>query len=726
MRSTAKLLQHPADREVASALFIVAFCVVGISGCRLQQPVLEPDKPLTHALDCYRGITSPPDTQKGLENVKRVHGGFSHWGSYSEKIREAGIISFPIAASGWSIPESKKPEWSFRKNDGSPKGNFVCWNSPFKDYVVDQMEELVRNQPVDGFMLDALWWGTMGTDRTDWCCCLFCERAYKEKFGTEMPKLIDWDSMDPSLIKRCIEWRRDSLEEVSTRIRDRVKAIRPDIVLNFHGGPSWHLDAGNLFSRISCQRLSDLAYFENYRNEVFWAAFLRGMARGPTALHTPYLQDAFHAHDPIGGYSNDSWNASISGLVAHGCRPVTYLRWEPDGGLRKSYIDLIEPLYREVKEKEPYLRGHTPILYAAIVYSETSQTYYRRNIRERSALPHLEGVFETIQRLRVPVEFIEAGMDLNLETLKKFQVVVLPNVAILTPPQSEALTEYVKQGGAILATYETGLYDELGERTSNFALSEVLGVDYERHREDKWVQETAQGVGTYLAPRRDFLAHLQELLAPGQNTTLHMAGPAVISRRTSGESRATLALIGPSSSGGPIHTRANQTDIPAVHVNHFGKGRAAYISNPLYKLIKIPHITDHDTFPTKQHRQWPFARAEGWILDLTRELLDELAPGPPIRVEGPHHLESTFFEQDEEDRVVVHLINSTVRLLGKTYVIGPATILVRKDLARGRKAALVWPERRDLTAKEKGEYLEVEVPETGVHQIVIFEPLSPR
>jgi len=84
-------------------------------------------------------------------------------------------------------------------------------------------------------------------------------------------------------------------------------------------------------------------------------------------------------------------------------------------------------------------------------------------------------------------------------------------------------------------------------------------------------------------------------------------------------------------------------------------------------------------------------------------------------------LESTFFEQSEEDRIVVHLLNSTVRILGKTYPIGPAKILVRKDIAKGRKAYVVWPKRKKLKTKKRGDYLEVHVPETRVHQIVVFE-----
>jgi len=62
-----------------------------------------------------------------------------------------------------------------------------------------------------------------------------------------------------------------------------------------------------------------------------------------------------------------------------------------------------------------------------------------------------------------------------------------------------------------------------------------------------------------------------------------------------------------------------------------------------------------------------------------------------------------------------------VRQLGKTYPIGPATIKIRRDLADGRVPFLVWPLQANLRAEEIGDTLEVRVPETEVHQIVVFE-----
>ena len=105
-------------------------------------------------------------------------------------------------------------------------------------------------------LLDAFWWGVMGNEgisvhgNEDWCCCQYCKNAYQTRFGQDLPEKLDWQTMSSSLVKQCIEWRRDCLEEVYSDIYKKVKAIRPDIAINIHGGPAWYIDAGNLFGNI--------------------------------------------------------------------------------------------------------------------------------------------------------------------------------------------------------------------------------------------------------------------------------------------------------------------------------------------------------------------------------------------------------------------------------------------------------------------------------------------
>lgn len=111
----------------------------------------------------------------------------------------------------------------------------------------------------------------------------------------------------------------------------------------------------------------------------------------------------------------------------------------------------------------------------------------------------------------------------------------------------------------------------------------------------------------------------------------------------------------------------------------------------------------------------------GWITDLTGELLDELAPDPPLRVEGPVMMETTFFEQSDKNRYIVHLFNSTTDKFGNSATLPAAKILIRGDFLRPSTAYSAWPERKPLQIQKTGTLFSVDVPETYIHQIVVLE-----
>jgi beta-galactosidase GanA len=53
--------------------------------------------------------------------------------------------------------------------------------------------------------------------------------------------------------------------------------------------------------------------------------------------------------------------------------------------------------------------------------------------------------------------------------LAPYATLVLPNLAALSDAQCDQLRAFVKNGGNLIATYETSLYDEWGVRRSDFA-----------------------------------------------------------------------------------------------------------------------------------------------------------------------------------------------------------------------------------------------------------------
>src|SRR5262249_28306701 len=57
-------------------------------------------------------------------------------------------------------------------------------------------------------------------------------------------------------------------------------------------------------------------------------------------------------------------------------------------------------------------------------------------------------------------------------------VLVLANAAALSDKQAEAVRQFVRAGGGLVATGETSLFDGLGRPRADFALADLLGVSY--------------------------------------------------------------------------------------------------------------------------------------------------------------------------------------------------------------------------------------------------------
>lgn len=72
--------------------------------------------------------------------------------------------------------------------------------------------------------------------------------------------------------------------------------------------------------------------------------------------------------------------------------------------------------------------------------------------------------------------------ELNLEQLYRYAVVVIPAAVCMQEGTARALTEYVRQGGAIIADSESSVFDEESRRRSDFLLGQVFGVTFKGYR----------------------------------------------------------------------------------------------------------------------------------------------------------------------------------------------------------------------------------------------------
>jgi len=86
-----------------------------------------------------------------------------------------------------------------------------------------------------------------------------------------------------------------------------------------------------------------------------------------------------------------------------------------------------------------------------------------------------EGMYHALLEGRFAFDFVHEDR-LEPERLAKYRALLLPNVAMLSEKQCLQLSDYVRAGGSLMASFETSLYDENLKPRDEFGLAEIMGV----------------------------------------------------------------------------------------------------------------------------------------------------------------------------------------------------------------------------------------------------------
>ena len=186
----------------------------------------------------------------------------------------------------------------------------------------------------------------------------------------------------------------------------------------------------------------------------------------------------------------------------------------------------------------------------------------------------------------------------------------------------------------MIATHETSLLDELGYERENFALAEVLGVDYRGRRQDG-----EEHGAVYLAQEERIRRETGDLLCFFGRDLEVALRPGARALCT----RSTLTAHGDDLQDGlSAYQPGGQHDTgdPAVVLNEYGKGRAIYVAGDVGGAFM------NSPYP-------PLMR---FVAGLVKR-----SP-PPVEIDGPQALEVTVARRPSGE-LMVHLVNNPTPLI---------------------------------------------------------------
>ncbi len=585
------------------------------------------------------------------------------------------------------------PEWVARDANGAPRRHWAdsalfvtCALGPYNfEFMTQVTREIVSRYRVDGIFSNR--WAGHGI-----CYCESCKQRFLAWSGIELP--VTGAPSDPAWRKHA-EWEEHRLFELWRLWDQTIRAVNPDacFIANSGGGSLSELDmatVGKLAPILFADKQARRGLLPPWGNGKNGKEYRSTMGRKPIGgIFSVGVEEPYRWKDSVQSAAEiQVW--AVDG-IAQGLRPwFTKFNAKP---IDKRWMPVVKDIYTWHWKNESYLRNEANLARVAIVYSQQTARFYGGEQARRLVEDPLLGAYQALVEARIPFEMVH-DRTLDPDLLKQYQLLVLPNIALLSDAQCRQLEAFVASGGSILATGETSLRDEQGNLRSDFGLARLFGCSY-GGRLDQRLQNS------YLTLEHETRHPILEGFA---GTPRVINGVRWVHTKSVGAYRAPLTLV-PSYPDLPMEsvwTNQPRTDQPAVYCRAHGRGRVVYFPMDIDRTFWEVLSGDH-------------AR-------LLRNAFHWACPQlSPVRVEGQGFLDLAVWRQ--KSSLTLHVVNLTNPMAMKGpfrefFPIGP--LRVEWDLPQD-----VNPESVRLLVAgtsprwtQTGNTLKLEIPRVALHEVI--------
>jgi hypothetical protein len=553
-----------------------------------------------------------------------------------------------------------------------------CMNGPYYwEFVPEIMREILGTYDVDGIFCSE--WNGRGRI----CHCPRCRQLFKATADRDLPAAADPADM---AWKQWVLWHERRLEDLSRHWDELVRALKPAAL--------W---MGNHSDRAFLADLLDMINVDNQSrrgDQPLWAVGeqgkkMRALTRGKKPYFHIFSSNSYSRH--VAKPEAESRLYFADAVLADSRPWFTII-----GGVQndRRQFGPLEAMYRWHHAHEPYLRGRQSLAQVAIAF-------YNRDRFVAPAGPDgdaFRGMYYALLRGRIPFDLVHVARMDN-DGLAPYKVIVLPNIAALSDGEAEIVRRFVARGGAVVATHETGRYDEWGQPRAAGALDDVLGVA------QRWPRIGPLSHSySCLHPPHALLAGLEETLVTLNSEYVCPVQPAP------GTPGSVLTLIPPYPTYPPeaAFSRTGDSGLPLLLLTGGASagGRVAYWPGNVDVFVMATNSPDHCRLLSNTVR-WAFAGDQ------------------PAEVVGPGLIEMHPYRQ--EGNLQVHLVNFTNPDCWRAPVHELVALGAQRVRMRVPPGQHVEPEAqclvsgRTLPVREFGEWAEAQLPDLLDHEIIVFD-----
>ncbi|MEN6548122.1 MAG: alpha-amylase family protein [Armatimonadia bacterium] len=579
-----------------------------------------------------------------------------------------------------SLVGSEHPDWRAKDMAGRvyPPNyeyfshyHWLCLNSPYRDFVVNQLEEVVDNYEVEGAWIDILYLpGHTEELERDTCFCEYCHRQYSDWFKGE-------HLLDAAGTPRHNEFRAMTYRNFLAQLKTMLMGKERPLALTFNGAGRRRMPGYKI-----CDDLTDFYSGEahNPTSLMITSKSHRGTGR---AFELLSCSEVCWSHNQLKPDTLITLE-SLSTLIAGGTYTIGVTH-APDGRLSAANVERLARWGKWIHERGDLFRKSEPVYEAGILAPELGPT----------------GIEKWAEWLRKGHLLFDVFMDLP-EGRALPKVVLVPAARPLSEDEARRLKAYVEQGGKVMLEYPA---EALREHRP--WMEELVGARMLReHGQYAFYLQPLSGAGAGEPPAL--------LGNEGLAADLPEGDPVMVYAKAAGEVELTGAEVlaelvfqfKDKVRTSDIQTVANfwaregvLPRPPGIIINRIGKG--CVVTTMVGLTV---HNRDEDRCP------WPEMLAQNCL----RYLLGEQM----VRVGDYNEVEVNLARQ--EGRQVLHFVNHMygagmfMHGRGETQYLRELPVKLGEGLRGQVKRAVLEPEGVELEVTEEGFVL----PKLGVYQAV--------
>ena len=613
------------------------------------------------------------------------------FGEYTEACRRKGIRVVARIETNWGNEQilKSRPEWFERNTDGTPRSHietpWVYRTCLFSNYRHEQMPLIIREisslYDVDGFFTNS--WPHTG--RPYLCSCDNCK-----KLGPLTGK-----ELSETFMKRILE--------ICNILNKTVKEKRKDCIYNINIG-------GSINAVQNLMKISNLAEWittdhqGRSGNTPVWDCAQQGRVAYAVMKGKPVTNVVGTKTGPWRHSTNSEpeINLWLAQTTSSGMKP--WLVWMGSELPDKRWREIGKKYYQWLARNQRHFINKRSLARLGVVFSQKLVELYDApgsipsgygtvagaRGDKGSSTDYLHGIYYALLEGRFLFDLVHED-DIEPESLKNYSAIILQNIALLSNRQIEAIIGYVKNRGSLLLTFETGLYNEWGERRTEFPFSGLLDVALNPE------YTSPSGQIFYMS-----IDGNHEIVEGFGNTNRIPGGEYYTPMAASGSN--ILSVIPPYPNGIPEMVYA----YPRKEMNYPGTSG----TNP-GMIVREKGQSRLVYFPTDIDRcSWVYGSKD--LSELLQKSIRWMLKGnSPVKVEGMGNIE--IFAWETEAGFALHILNYTNPNMTKPsmrnyYPIGEQKIMMEIPEGATINKIELLKNNKEVPFKQKGNILEFTIP----------------